>query len=60
MAMTEDLISTRRIYRRLYGNWPVSMIILHLLMIDEELTKMGSDDMLEARQLIDEKLPQWR
>jgi hypothetical protein len=29
-------------------------------MIDEELTKMGSDDMLEARQLIDEKLPQWR
>lgn len=60
MALTGDLIAVRRMYRRLYGNWPVSMIILHLLMIEEEVAKMGSDDMLEARQLMDEKLPLWR
>ena len=60
MAMTGDLISTRRMYHRLYGNWPIGMIILHLVMIDEEVARMGSDNMLEARQLMDEKLPQWR
>jgi len=35
-------------------------MLIHLEAIDEEVIGMNSDDMMEARQLMDEKLPQWR
>jgi hypothetical protein len=56
MAMTSDLIAVRRSYT----NWPVLVIIAHLILIDLKVEEMKADDMLEARQLMDEKLPQWR
>ena len=58
--MTEDNIQTRRHYHRLYSHWPVIIMLIHLEAIDEEVIGMNSDDMVEARQLMDEKLPQWR
>ena len=58
--MTSDLIAVRRSYRKVYTNWPVSVIIAHLILIDIKVEEMKADDMLEARQLMDEKLPQWR
>lgn len=58
--MTEDNIKTRRLYHKLYSHWPVIIMLIHLEVLDEEVTDMKSDDMVEARQLMDEKLPLWR
>lgn len=58
--MTEDNIKTRQLYHKLYSHWPVIIMLIHLEVIDEEVTDMKSDDMVEARQLMDEKLPLWR
>jgi len=35
-------------------------MLIHLEVLDEEVTDMKSDDMVEVRQLMDEKLPLWR
>ena len=58
--MTEDNIKTRQLYHKLYSHWPVIIMLIHLEVIDEEVTDMKSDDMVEVRQLMDEKLPLWR
>ena len=58
--MTYDNITTRRLYHRLYAHWPAIIILIHLDTIDEDVDAMKSDDMLEARQLMDLKLPLWR
>jgi len=58
--MTPDLIATRRHYRSLYWNWPTTLMVAHLITIDCKVAEMGSDDMIEARQLMDERLPLWR
>lgn len=58
--MTDDNKETRRLYHRLYSHWPVIIMLIHLDVIDEEVTAMKSDDMLEVRQLMDEKIPLWK
>ena len=58
--MTNDLIQTRRHYRNLYWNWPTNLIVAHLITIDAKVAEMKADDMVEARQLMDERLPLWR
>lgn len=58
--MTPDNIETRRQYRAVYTNWPVSVIVAHLIAIDLKVNIMKSDDMIEARQLMDEKIPVWK
>ena len=60
MGMTNDLISTRRHYRSLYWNWPTHLIVAHLITIDARVAEMKADELLEARQYMDEKLPLWR
>lgn len=60
MALTADCIETRRHYARLYWNWPVILILAHLADIDEQVAKMHPDEMIEARSLMDSKLPLWR
>ena len=60
MAMTNDLIKTRRYYHRLYGHWPAIIILIHLQAIDEDVDQLKADGLVEARQLMDIKLPQWR
>jgi len=60
MAMTPDLIATRRHYRSLYWNWPTTLMVAHLITLDCKVAEMCSDDMIEARQLMDERLPLWR
>ena len=58
--MTPDLISTRRQYRAVYTNWPSELIIAHLIVVDCKVAEMKSDDMIEARALMDLKIPQWK
>jgi hypothetical protein len=58
--MTDDLIATRRQYRAVYTNWPVSVIEAHMILIDCKVANMHPDEMIEARQLMDERLPLWR
>ena len=58
--MTDDLVKTRRQYRAVYTNWPSELIIAHLIVVDCKVAEMKADDMLEARQLMDEKLPAWK
>ena len=58
--MTPDNKETRQLFHKLYSHWPVIIMLIHLEVIDEEVAAMKSDDMLEARQLMDEKLPLWR
>ena len=58
--MTEDNIQTRRAYRGTYINWPGSIIVAYFLTIDAKVNQMHPDEMIEARQLIDERLPLWR
>ena len=60
MAMTEDLVKTRRQYRAVYTNWPSELIIAHLIVVDCKVAEMKADDMLEARRLMDTKLPIWK
>jgi hypothetical protein len=57
--MTKDNIETRRLYRDAYlGIVGVAMIDLEIL--DVATTHMGFDDMMEARKLMDEKIPNWK
>jgi len=58
--MTSDLIATRRQYRAVYTNWPSELIIAHLIVLDCKVAEMKSDDMIEARRLMDEKGPAWK
>jgi hypothetical protein len=58
--MTDDLIAVRRSYRGTFINWPGAIIDLYLKTIDEKVAKMHPDEMIEARQLMDERLPLWR
>ena len=60
MGMTSDLIATRRQYHRYYTNWPTSVIMAHLILIDCKVAEMKADDMIEARRLMDEKGPAWK
>ena len=60
MGMTSDLIATRRMYHRYYTNWPTSVIMAHLILIDCKVAEMKADDMIEARRLMDEKGPAWK
>ena len=60
MAMTEDLIATRRMYGRYYTNWPTSVIMAHLILIDCKVAEMKDDDLMEALSLMDLKIPQWK
>jgi hypothetical protein len=57
--MTKDNIQTRRMYQQTYfGSIGVAMIELELLDLATE--HIGFDDMIEARQLMDEKIPLWK
>ena len=58
--MTNDLIQTRRHYRTIYWNFPSELIVAHLITIDAKVAEMKADEMLEARQYMDERLPLWR
>ena len=58
--MTDDLVKTRRQYRAVYTNWPSELIIAHLIVVDCKVAEMKADDMLEARRLMDTKLPIWK
>ena len=58
--MTSDLIATRRQYRAVYTNWPSELIIAHLIVIDCKVAEMKSDELIEARRLMDEKMPAWK
>lgn len=58
--MTSDLIATRRQYRAVYTNWPSELIVAHLIVLDCKVEEMKSDDMIEARRLMDEKMPAWK
>jgi hypothetical protein len=60
MAMTDDLIAVRRSYRGTFINWPGPIIDLYLETIDDKVAKMHPDEMLEARQLMDEKITTWK
>ena len=56
--MTKDNIETRRQYH-IYCGSTISCIA-HLFCIDRAVDEMKSDDMLEARQLMDEKIELWK
>ena len=58
--MTPDLIETRRSYRGTFINWPGPIIDLYLETIDDAVAKMHPDEMIEARALMDLKIPQWK
>ena len=58
--MTSDLIATRRQYRAVYTNWPSELIIAHLIVLDCKVAEMKSDELIEARRLMDEKMPAWK
>ncbi len=58
--MTPDLIATRRHYRSLYWNWPTTLMVAHLITLDCKVAEMNADELIEARQLMDERLPLWR
>jgi hypothetical protein len=57
--MTKDNIETRRLYRDAYlGSVGVALIELEILDLATE--QIGFDDMIEARTLMDEKIPNWK
>jgi hypothetical protein len=57
--MTKDNIQTRRMYQHTYfGSIGVAMIELEILDLATE--HIGFDDMIEARTLMDEKIPIWK
>lgn len=58
--MTNDNIEARRQYRSLYWNWPASLVVIHLESLDIKVNEMHPDEMIEARSLVDNKLPLWR
>lgn len=60
MVLTKDLIQTHRHYRAIYWNWPTELILAHIMTIDEKVETMKFDDMIEARNLMDVKIPLWK
>jgi hypothetical protein len=58
--VTQDNIETRQIYRSVYCNWPVSVIIAHLIALDIKVDKMHPDEMIAARKLMDDKISVWK
>ena len=58
--MTSDNIETRRQYYRAYWNLPMAFLEIDLDTIELLTNLMKFDDMLAARQLMDEKIPVWK
>lgn len=59
LLMTKDNIETRCQYRDAYfGSVGIAMIDLEL--IDFGTQNFGFDDMIDARKLMDEKIPLWK
>jgi hypothetical protein len=58
--MTQDNINTRNFYRALYQQWPSRIITIHLDIIEESVSIMDREDMIEAQELLDEKLQVWK
>jgi hypothetical protein len=57
--MTKDNIETRRLYRDAYlGSMGIALMDLEIL--DMATSIMNFDDMTEARNLMDEKIPNWK
>ena len=57
--MTQDNIETRRQYH-VYAGCSTIAVIAHLFVIDTVVDEMKSDDMIEVRQLMDEKIQIWK
>jgi hypothetical protein len=58
--MTQDILITRWLYQNLYGNLPTPFIDIDLDTIEILSNIMKSDDMIEARKLLDEKVSTWK
>ena len=57
--MTRDIIETWEMYNVTYFGI-VSVALMELDIIDVVVDRMKSDDMLEARKLMDAKIPTWK
>jgi hypothetical protein len=57
--MTQDNIQTRRMYRDAYLS-VIGIAMIDLEILDVATMHMKFDDMVEARQLMDEKIPLWK
>jgi hypothetical protein len=57
--MTKDNIETRRLYRDAYMG-VVGIALIELEVLDLATEHIGFDDMIEARSLMDEKIPNWK
>lgn len=58
--MTLDNLETRRHYYRTYWNLPMSFIEIDLDTLEVITNIMKFDDMVDARKLMDEKIPVWK
>jgi hypothetical protein len=58
--MTKDNIETRWLYQLVYCRCPIEFILYDLKMLDKVISKMSSDEMIEVRELMDEKIPLWK
>jgi hypothetical protein len=41
----------------MYFRWPVNLIVVHLVALDNKVDKMHPDEMIEVRALMDYKIP---
>jgi len=57
--MTQDNIETRWDYLLRYSG-SVGVALLELEILDVATEHIGFDDMIEARTLMDEKIPLWK
>jgi hypothetical protein len=58
--MTQDNINTRRHFQEMYGRSHIDFILVALECLDMFTHIMKSDDMVEVRNLMDEKIPVWK
>jgi hypothetical protein len=58
--MTQDNINTRKFYYELYQQWPSRIISIHLDIIEQTVSMMDQEDMIEAQELLGEKLQVWK
>jgi hypothetical protein len=58
--MTKDNLETQMLYRQFYFGYPSDTIIIHLDVIDFKVDTMQADDLIEARILMDQKIPLWK
>jgi hypothetical protein len=58
--MTQDNINTRNFYHALYQQWPSRIISIHLDIIEDTVSVMDREDMIEAQELLSEKLQVWK